>query len=677
MKKQIYVTILMVIALVNSNAFAQVQGNVFFNDNNVVQTLQKDWNMPLNQAAGNHLKIELWQVNYVADKKDHNITNILLQRKLNANTAFQAVQNGLHFTVQNVPNDRNLALIVYASNIASGDNVKVTGRPNDGMPASLTHQFKSDAKKHLGNNIVYGIFSLQPQNAGSADFKFSTPGATQGCKNCFDLGDAWNAVSDAVSDAADAVGKFVKAAVDATGETVKNLGESIVVNNGIFGVECFGVITTFLQSGQTPKARMLSDYGNAYAIANNTIFMGALPPISRIIVTNLMSIDRRPFTVPIKTGNDVFILMNLGDAFGDPLNSAFNGIKGDVFIHELTHAWQIWNIDNLRLFVDGAVNQFKNTVISNQYKYSCTGHNISDSYNEEQQAMIVENFYSMLYFRPDVKMCDFEQLWTVQNILHNKPAGINDLFTATRQIVLQSHDGLAKKLTGATAERTLAFHSNGNRMDGDGFFLPGNTNNAFYYFSNKTRTVSYNWGVIRDKYTKANYEFGELGWPENSEVLLPDGVGYFQKFNHGFIYWGPKTGAYLVMNNIFEPWKSQGWEKGKLGYPISDFIAENSAAPVNTNFPHEFKGYQKFEGGVIFYTRMIGGIKGIQESTSIDYGNPDIVLARHREMKTQVQPAQLNVNTIGQENKSTNKLKNSELNKKAINPQPLPPKVNQ
>lgn len=675
---------------VNTSQQQQLQGTVTITDPNILQQLQQNWGMPIQQAAGRTLKVELWEVTYGADQANTNNSNIYFKQKINANVIYNSSATGVDFTIQYPGFVKNLIVCLYTTIVQSNirqmnalNNLKIKGAPNDGRPASRLHQFKSDAKKYLGNNIIYGIYSLP---AGTVNFSIGSATASQNCKTCFGIDDVVNTIGDIASEA----GNLVNSAINATAETLKNLGESVIVNNGIVGVECFGVIATYLQTGETPKARMLRDYGNAYDLANSTIFMGTLPPIDKIIITNLMSIDKRPFTVPIRNGNEVFILMNLGNAFYDPSNYNFNGVTGDVFIHELTHAWQIWHIDNLRLFVDGAVNQFKNTVISNQYSYQCNGHNITDSYNEEQQAMIVENFYSIMFYHPDVVKCGFEQQWTVQNIIRNNQSNINALYTATTQMLKLAMNRTLQSITGGINTRTLAVHSNGNKTDGDGFFFPGKTSNTFYYYSNKKNTAAANWGAIRDKYAKAGYEFGELGWPDTTETLLPDGKGFFQRFNHGYIYWNPAYGAYIVKGKIFSEWAHGGWERGALGYPLSDYVPENPApvAPVSENAPHTYSGYQKFEGGVIFYSKTTGGVIGLRETCTSELGNPDKILAMHLSKQSTIvtnykntgQPADSSSNLtdkvknmpprVIQKNSATNKKGNS-----SINPQPLPPKV--
>jgi hypothetical protein len=664
-----------------SSQQAQLQGTIFFADNNILQQLQQGWNANLSQAIGNKIKVELWQVNYVPDKKDNIFTDVLLVQRLDANVSYQVIQNGVQFSVNYKQVAGNIVVVAYAD-AAPNATVRFIGKPNDGTPASMTHQFKSDVKRHMGLNIIYGLYSLTNQGGVSADFQIKSTIKTN-CNSCFSFDDVVNAAGDVVND----VLKFTKATLDGAADAVSKVGEAIVVDNSIFFVQCFGTIATFLQTGNTPKVRMLSDYGNAYNIANSTIFMGTLPPIDHIIVTNLMSIDKRPFTVPVENGNNVYVLMNLGNAFDDPLNYSWNGFHGDVFIHELTHAWQIWHKNELKLFQEGAVNQFKNSVISDQYHYNCDGHNIADSYNTEQQAMIVQNFYDILFFSQDgivdknrnKTSCDFEQQWVVQNILNNQPANIDAQFTATAQIIAASHNRATAGYTGGVIDHSIASPSNGNRIDGAGYYLPGKNNNSFFYYSNKTKAASANWGQVRDKYIKDNYEYGELGWPEISESPLPDRIGFFQRFNHGFIYWHPRYGAYVVLNKIFDAWKTVGWEAGQLGYPMADYVLENP--PKSNASLSEFadKGYQKFVGGVIFYALPANAMalaRGNQNLTTIQYGDPDRIIALHNQATTSLRPGQevqINPQPLPPGSKQSTSSIHRPADNVQINPQPLPP----
>jgi uncharacterized protein with LGFP repeats len=77
-------------------------------------------------------------------------------------------------------------------------------------------------------------------------------------------------------------------------------------------------------------------------------------------------------------------------------------------------------------------------------------------------------------------------------------------------------------------------------------------------------------GAIRDKWKALGWERSVLGYPITDEKKTPDGVGRFNHFQRGSIYWTPGTGAHEVHGAIREKWKTLGWERSWLGYPTSD-----------------------------------------------------------------------------------------------------------
>lgn len=80
-------------------------------------------------------------------------------------------------------------------------------------------------------------------------------------------------------------------------------------------------------------------------------------------------------------------------------------------------------------------------------------------------------------------------------------------------------------------------------------------------------------GSIRAKWEQLDWEKGILGYPITDETVTPDGVGRFNHFQKGSIYWTPTTGAHEVHGLIRAKWESLGWETGALGYPVSDEYA--------------------------------------------------------------------------------------------------------
>lgn len=98
-------------------------------------------------------------------------------------------------------------------------------------------------------------------------------------------------------------------------------------------------------------------------------------------------------------------------------------------------------------------------------------------------------------------------------------------------------------------------------------------------------------GAIKDKWAALGWENSFLGFPKTDETATPDGFGRFNFFEGGAIYYHPHLGTYAIPNMIIETWKKEGWEKGKLGYPISDEIIKNN------------NSVQLFEFGAVISTK--------------------------------------------------------------------------
>ena len=78
-------------------------------------------------------------------------------------------------------------------------------------------------------------------------------------------------------------------------------------------------------------------------------------------------------------------------------------------------------------------------------------------------------------------------------------------------------------------------------------------------------------GAIREKFLSLGAEASILGYPTTDESGTPDGVGRFNHFQGGSIYWTPNTTAHEVHGLIRDRWASLGWERNpQLGYPIGD-----------------------------------------------------------------------------------------------------------
>ena len=123
-------------------------------------------------------------------------------------------------------------------------------------------------------------------------------------------------------------------------------------------------------------------------------------PVDQIRLTNLLGIGHRPFTIPTVGGT---ILVNLGEGLGDPIG--YDGLgdpdnpqrqaPGQLFIHELAHAWQIDTASFLPGLMCDAVAASATTVGGNMgvYEYGAPDQAFSD-FNPEQQASIVDDWFA-------------------------------------------------------------------------------------------------------------------------------------------------------------------------------------------------------------------------------------------------------------------------------------------
>jgi hypothetical protein len=112
------------------------------------------------------------------------------------------------------------------------------------------------------------------------------------------------------------------------------------------------------------------------------------------MITNLSGLGGRAFTMP---GVDGKIYLNMGDGFGDPLDWKPNNsyrVRGQVLVHELTHAWQIHHASFLPGFVcAGIVNQANYQVGQSVYQYGPPTYDWP-AFNLEAQGAIVDQWFA-------------------------------------------------------------------------------------------------------------------------------------------------------------------------------------------------------------------------------------------------------------------------------------------
>jgi hypothetical protein len=93
-------------------------------------------------------------------------------------------------------------------------------------------------------------------------------------------------------------------------------------------------------------------------------------------------------------------------------------------------------------------------------------------------------------------------------------------------------------------------------------------------------------GAIRGKWSSLGWERSFLGYPLTDETTTPDGVGRYNHFQGGSVYWTPGTGAHEVHGAIRGKWSSLGWERSFLGYPTSDELTTEDGVGRYSEFQH-------------------------------------------------------------------------------------------
>lgn len=186
------------------------------------------------------------------------------------------------------------------------------------------------------------------------------------------------AASAELADSLDAsfVGPGGLVGVAVAGGVVWVFGPSAIIAAVVAGVAA-GAITDAMI-----KHRQMTSEEYRFA---STVFGDTLPPRERFYITNLSHGGGHKYTWPNVDGS---ILLNLDDAFDQPMDYASSGYttKGQVFIHELVHAWQI----QTKSFIPGML--CKTVLETGSYHYSLAGQAWSD-FGLEQQAAIVDQWF--------------------------------------------------------------------------------------------------------------------------------------------------------------------------------------------------------------------------------------------------------------------------------------------
>lgn len=138
---------------------------------------------------------------------------------------------------------------------------------------------------------------------------------------------------------------------------------------------------------------------------------------------------------------------------------------------------------------------------------------------------------------------------------------------------------------------------------------------SIVYWTPKTPAAAVS-GENLKKYAQIGYEKSILGYPITNEVKIRD-EGTYQRFQKGNMYYTPRHGSKLVYGAIFEKWGETDYEKGPLGYPITDEL-------VTTD---EKGRYNEFEFGTVYWSAKTGAheVYGLIRDAFLRAGGVDTV----------------------------------------------------
>jgi uncharacterized protein with LGFP repeats len=130
-------------------------------------------------------------------------------------------------------------------------------------------------------------------------------------------------------------------------------------------------------------------------------------------------------------------------------------------------------------------------------------------------------------------------------------------------------------------DATFGYPSTDTRITPDNFgaynhFLTPDAQreNASIYWTQPTGSNAVR-GAIREKWAATGWERGPLGYPVSDELAVPDGVGRYNEFNGDGVFpagivWSPQTGAHSVQGVIAQRYVELSGPGGVLGYPTTD-----------------------------------------------------------------------------------------------------------
>lgn len=105
-------------------------------------------------------------------------------------------------------------------------------------------------------------------------------------------------------------------------------------------------------------------------------------------------------------------------------------------------------------------------------------------------------------------------------------------------------------------------------------------------------------GAIYAKWSQLGLERSVVGYPITDENGTPDGRGRYNHFQSGSIYYTPQTGANAIYGVIRATWSNMGWENSSLGYPLTDETEEIDGSGRFNVFEHGTIHFKSSNGAI-------------------------------------------------------------------------------
>jgi hypothetical protein len=332
------------------------------------------------------IMFEVWSVVYreVISETGGTTTNVYFNEKVkntqvSPSIGADGINKTINFTASGIPTQGDFILLYYFTNYPTQLKKFEPGSNLSDGTDRFNLEYATNVEEQLGREVKYGVFSIGANRDYKTDLgDFVMPAGTV----AFSLKKFVKKIGSGIAKVAWKGGKaLVGVVVDKTGTLI---------------AQAYGISQAVFVDGYLPDYRTISDA--EYNWVNSKIFNGTLPSKNNIVITNLYGKGHLQFVFP--TGVGGVIMMNLGEkGFANPMgkirykNSDPNEKEGAVFIHEMTHVWQIHSIPDISFTIQSLANQHEGSSAYNYDQINCENGKDFRAFNLEQQGQIVKDCY--------------------------------------------------------------------------------------------------------------------------------------------------------------------------------------------------------------------------------------------------------------------------------------------